>query len=93
LLPLMVGRYAIPLILARRVLAAARPPEIGSTWWSSAGALAVKLATLTLVTAGSAVFDPTTEPFSGAVQNLLALSVLALALVYEPRTAAPTSVG
>jgi hypothetical protein len=38
-----------------------------------------------LMTTGSAILDPTSEPFRGAVQNVLALSVLALALLHEPR--------
>jgi hypothetical protein len=40
------------------------------------------------MTAGSAILDPTSEPFRGAVQNVLAVSVLALALAYEPRARA-----
>jgi len=85
LLPLILVRYAIPLVVARRLLADARPADVASTWRPAANALALKLATLVLVTAGSAILNPTSEPFRGAVQNLLTLSVLALALVYEPR--------
>jgi len=90
LLPLIVGRYAIPLVLARRLLAEARPTGVDSTWPAASGALGVKLATLVLMTAGSAILNPASEPFRGAVQGVLTLSVLALALVYEPRATPPT---
>jgi hypothetical protein len=86
LLPVIVGRYVIPLVLARRLLAEARPIGVGSTWPAASGALGVKLATLVLMTAGSAILNPASEPFRGAVQAVLTLSVLALALAYEPRT-------
>jgi hypothetical protein len=89
LLPLILARYAIPLVVARRLLADSRPPELGSTWRPAAGALALKLGTLVLMTIGSAILNPTSEPFRGAVQNVLTLSILALALVYEPRGARP----
>jgi hypothetical protein len=82
-LPVIVGRYALPLVLARRLLAEARP-ESRSSWRAAAGAMTTKVATLSLVVVGSAVLDPTSEPFMGAVQGLLTFSVLALALIYEP---------
>jgi len=85
LLPLILARYALPLVVARRLLAGARADEVGSTWRASAGALAVRLAALVLMTAGSAILDPSSEPFRGAVQNVLTVSVLALALAVEPR--------
>jgi hypothetical protein len=88
LLPLILARYAIPLVVARLLLADSRPPGLGSTWRPAAGALGLKLATLVLVAAGSAVLDPTSEPFRGAVQNVLTLSVLAIALLWEPRATA-----
>jgi hypothetical protein len=86
LVPVIVGRYAIPLVLARRLLAEARPPGVGSTWPAARGALGAKLGTLVLMTAGSAILNPASEPFRVAVQTVLTLSVLALALAYEPRT-------
>jgi hypothetical protein len=89
LLPLILARYAIPLILARRLLAEARPPDVASTWRPAAGALALKLTTLVLLTSGSAILDPTSEPFRGAIQNVLAVSVLAFAFFHEPRPSTP----
>ena len=85
LLPLILARYALPLVVARRLLAETRPPDAASTWRPAAGALALKLATLVLLTTGAAILDPTSEPFRGAVQNVLTLSPLALALFVEPR--------
>jgi hypothetical protein len=82
-LPVIAGRYALPLVLARRLLAEARP-ESRSSWRAAAGAMTAKVATLSLVVVGSAVLDPASEPFMGAVQGLLTFSVLALALIYEP---------
>jgi hypothetical protein len=87
LLPLILARYALPLVLARRLLADVRLPDVASTWRPAAGALGLKLATLVLVITGSAILDPTSEPFRGAIQNVLAVSVLAFALVHEPRRA------
>ncbi len=83
LLPGIVGRYALPLILARRLLAEASP-DVGSTWRQATGVMTLKVAALTLGVVGSAILDPASEPFLSAVQCLLTFSVLALAFVYEP---------
>jgi hypothetical protein len=83
-LPAIVGRYALPLVLARRLLAETWPADNGSTWNAAAFGMGAKVATLTLVIIGSAILDPTSDPFMGAVAGLLTFSVLAVALVYEP---------
>jgi hypothetical protein len=80
-LPFIVGRYALPLVLARRLLAEVRPPGQEGAWRASFGALGVKVASLVLITAGYAIFNPTNEPFLMAVQNVLSLSPLSLALL------------
>ena len=84
-LPLILARYAIPLVLARRLLSEARAPESGSTWRGAVGVAGAKLVTLTLVATGYGLFDPTNELFTEAVQNVLTFSVPLLALGYEPR--------
>ena len=84
LLPAIVGRYALPLILARRLLAEATPDAVGSTWRRSAGLMTIKMTALLLGVVGAAVLDPSSEPFVAAVQCVLTFSVLSLALVFEP---------
>ncbi|MDB4979756.1 MAG: hypothetical protein JWM82_508 [Myxococcales bacterium] len=83
LLPGIVGRYALPLVLARRLLAEASP-DVGSTWRQATGVMTLKVAALALGVVGSAILDPASEPFLSAVQCLLTFSVLAFAFVYEP---------
>jgi len=80
-LPFIIGRYALPLVVARRLLAETRPPGADRTWQASFGALGLKLGSAVSIVAGYAIFDPTNEPFSMAVQNVLSLSPLALALL------------
>ena len=85
LLPAIVVRYALPLVLARRLIAEASGSEAqGSTWRAAAGLTIVRVATLVLGVIGSAVLDPASEPFMATVQCLLTFSVLSLALVHEP---------
>jgi len=88
LLPIILGRYAIPLVVARRLLTDTRPPGSPSTWWAVCATLMTKLATLVLMTVGCAVLDPTNEPFRSVIQNVVTLSVLSLALIFEPRRVA-----
>jgi hypothetical protein len=83
-LPVIVGRYAIPLVIARRLLAESRPAGQASAWYSSFGAASVKLVTLLLVTIGYGLVNPSSEIYLEAVQNVLAFSAPLLALAYEP---------
>jgi hypothetical protein len=84
LLPAIIGRYALPLVLARRLLADASPDAGGSTWRAGASLMIFKVSTLVLAIIGSAVLDPASEPFMAAVQCVLTLSVMSLALVHAP---------
>jgi hypothetical protein len=84
LLPLIVGRYALPLVLARRLIAEARPPAAPSSWRGAFAAAGAKTATLVLFAAGYAVADPTSDLFVQAVMNVLTFSTPLLALAYEP---------
>jgi hypothetical protein len=86
-LPLILGRYALPLILARRLLAEARGREGGGA--SAYAVAATKVVTLTLVATGYGLFDPTGELFTEAVQNVLTFTVPLLALAYQPRADEP----
>jgi hypothetical protein len=86
-LPLILGRYALPLILARRLLAEARGREGDGA--SAYAVAATKVVTLTLVATGYGLFDPTGELFTEAVQNVLTFTVPLLALAYQPRADEP----
>jgi hypothetical protein len=86
-LPLIMGRYALPLVLARRLIAEARPPASASSWPGAFAAAGVKTLTLVLVATGYALDDPTGEFFVQAVMNVLTFSTPLLALAYEPRAA------
>jgi hypothetical protein len=83
LLPGIVLRYSLPLVLARRLLAEASL-DVRSTWQPAAGLMALKVSALVLGLIGSAILDPTSEPFLAAVQCLLTFSILGFALAYEP---------
>jgi hypothetical protein len=85
LMPIILGRYAIPLIIARRLLAEARPADSRGTWRAACAMLVGKLATLVLMVIGSGILDPSNEPFRIAVQGVVTVSVLALALLTNPR--------
>jgi hypothetical protein len=87
-LPVIVGRYALPLVLARRLLAEARPPGDGGAWRAAFGVAAGKTASLVLIASGYAIYDPTSELFTQAIMNVLTFSVPLLALAYEPREVA-----
>jgi len=84
-LPVIVGRYAIPLVLARRLLAEARPEWVTSSWRGAFGVAIAKVTTLVLVATGYALFNPTSDLFAQAVANVLTFSMPLLALAYEPR--------
>jgi hypothetical protein len=79
--PIIVARYALPLVIARRLLGETRALDGTGAWRAGWGALGLKLGTLVLIVAGYAVLDPTGEPYLMAVQNLLSLSPLVLAFV------------
>lgn len=85
LLPAIVGRYALPLVLARRLIA--ENSAGGGTWRDAAALTTFRIATLLLGVVGSAVLDPASEPFMAAVQCLLTFSVLGFALCHEPSPA------
>jgi hypothetical protein len=85
LMPVILFRYAIPLILARRLLAEAQPPDARGTWRAACVILTARLATLVLMVIGMGVLDPSNEPFRTAVQSVVTVSVLALALLMNPR--------
>ncbi len=84
LLPAIIGRYALPLVLARRLVAETSAEEQGSSWRAAAGLTIFRVTVLLLGVVGSAVLDPASDPFMTAVQCLLTFSVLSLALVHEP---------
>jgi hypothetical protein len=86
-LPFIACRYALPLILARRLLAEARPAAIADTWRAAYAVAATRSATLLLIAAGYAILDPTSELFLAAVQCVLTFSVLGLAYVSNPAAA------
>jgi hypothetical protein len=85
LMPVILFRYAIPLIVARRLLAEAQPSEGRGTWRAACAILTARLATLVLIVIGMGVLDPSNEPFRTAVQSVVTVSVLALALLMNPR--------
>lgn len=93
LMPIILGRYAIPLIIARRLLAESRPPDARGTWRAATALLTFKLATMILMVIGSGILDPSNEPFRTAVQSVVTLSVLALALLTNPRPVDTVSLG
>jgi hypothetical protein len=86
-LPLILVRYTLPLILARRILAEARGREREDLWPGSFAIAAAKVVTLTLIATGYGLFDPTSELFNEAVQNVLTFSLPLLALAWRPRPA------
>jgi hypothetical protein len=85
LMPIILFRYAIPLIIARRLLAEAQPPDAPDTWRAACAILTARMATLLLMVIGMGVLDPSNEPFRTAVQSVVTVSVLALALLMNPR--------
>jgi hypothetical protein len=84
-LPLILARYTLPLVLARRLLAEARERTPDDHWLGSYAVAAAKVVTLTLIATGYGLFDPTSELFAEAVQNALTFSAPLLALAYQPR--------